>query len=125
MHFAGYLPSQQGWLIIRNCHIGLALVASRPSLREAFPTKLFEYMAMALPVITSDFPLYRSVVDRHACGLCVDPDSAHAIADAIEQLVSDPKRAEEMGTRGREAVLSAYCWANEFAKLESFYEQLR
>lgn len=124
VRFAGYMPSSQGWQRMRPCHAGLAVFAPRPNIIDSYPTKLFEYMALELPVITSNFPLYRAVVEKHQCGICVDPGSPQELAAAIERLMDDPAMAREMGKRGRAAVLSDYNWSTEFAKLLAFYEQL-
>jgi glycosyltransferase involved in cell wall biosynthesis len=81
-------------------------------------------MALEMPVIASDFPLYRDVVQRHQCGICVDPQSADQLAEAIERLVRQPEEAAAMGRRGRAAVLQHYNWDTEYQRLRAFYEQL-
>jgi glycosyltransferase involved in cell wall biosynthesis len=124
LNFYGYLPSRQGWELVRVCQIGLAVLLPLPNMIDSYPTKMFEYMALELPVITSDFPLYRAVVDRYQCGLCVDPDSPDELAAAIEQMIQHPDQSKAMGRRGRQAVLQNYNWTTEYQKLNAFYEQL-
>ena len=119
----GYLPHDEGWAVMNRCVVGLAVLEPRPNFVESLPTKLFEYMALELPVIASDFPLYRRIVDDAECGICVDPYDAEALADAIQSLVANPERAQQMGRRGREAVFTRYNWATELGKLIAFYEQ--
>ena len=53
---------------------GLALFPDTPHYREKELTKFFEYMAAGLPIICSDFPVWRELVERHRLGLCVDPE---------------------------------------------------
>lgn len=91
---------------------------------DALPIKMFEYMSAGIPVIASDFDLWRTIVQESQCGLCVDPMDPVAIASAIDYLVSHRDVAEKMGVNGRQAVLSRYNWAREEAKLIEFYEQL-
>lgn len=124
LNLHGYVPSSEGWPIMSRCHAGLAVLAPSPNFVESFPTKLFEYMALELPVVTSNFPLYREVVESARCGFCIDPDSPDELADALERLVEHPEQAAEMGRQGRQAVLDRYNWGSEFARLEGFYEQL-
>ncbi len=124
VNFYGYRPAQEGWRIVRHCQVGLAVLLPKPNIVESYPTKLFEYMALEMPVIASDFPLYREVLEPHACGLCVDPESPAALADAIERLASDHELCQAMGKRGRLAVEEHYNWTHEFEKLCHFYEQL-
>lgn len=90
---------------------------------DALPIKMFEYMAAGIPVIASDFKLWRTIVEGSACGICVDPMDPAAIAKAIDFLVSHPDVAYRMGQCGREAVMSRFNWTNEEAKLLRFYEQ--
>jgi glycosyltransferase involved in cell wall biosynthesis len=84
---------------------------------------MFEYMAIGLPQVTSGFPLYKSVVEKHGCGICVDPLKPQEIADAIQKLISDRSLALEMGTNGITAA-KAYTWNSEYAKALAVYQQM-
>lgn len=91
---------------------------------DSLPIKMFEYMSAGIPVIASNFDLWRTIVEESRCGVCVDPLDPSAIAAAIDYLVSHRAEAKNMGENGREAVLSRYNWAREEAKLIAFYDQL-
>ena len=117
----GYMRSDEGWQRIARCHIGIAVLSNTPNYYESFPGKMFEYMSFGLPVIVSDFPLYRGVVDRVGCGFCVDPEDPHALADAIEQMLANREEAAEMGRRGKRAVEEQYNWPREYQRLVAFY----
>ncbi|USX18680.1 glycosyltransferase [Oxalobacteraceae bacterium OTU3REALA1] len=103
---------------------GLITPHATPGHLGAPPATMFEYMAAGIPVIASDFPLWRAVVEAHACGLCVDPRDPPAIAAAIDYLASHPDIARRMGENGRKAVCARYNWPREAAKLIDFYEHL-
>ncbi|MBN1908707.1 MAG: glycosyltransferase family 4 protein [Pirellulales bacterium] len=120
----GYLPPAEAWRRIAPCHVGLAVLKRQPNLVESMPTKILEYMALGLPVVVSDFPLYRRLVDESGCGLCVNPDDPAAVAAAIARLLDDPTEAQAMGRRGRDAALAHYDWRSEASHLVEFYEQL-
>lgn len=120
----GRLPPDQGWQIIARCHVGLALLSPTPNYIESYPTKLFEYMALGVPVVTSAFPLYREIVETERCGICVDPDSPDEIYQALKWLLEHPDEAAEMGDRGRRAVMQRYTWSAEFDRLSGFYKRL-
>jgi glycosyltransferase involved in cell wall biosynthesis len=124
IHSPGRLPPNKGWPIIAGCQLGVALLKPIGNYFNSYPTKMFEYMAMGLPVVVSNFPLYRDVIERHQCGFCVDPLSPKEIANAIDFLVSNPKRAKEMGRNGRMAVHENYHWGNEEEKLINLYRNI-
>jgi glycosyltransferase involved in cell wall biosynthesis len=103
---------------------GLVTFLPIPSHLDAQPNKLFEYMSAELPVIASDFPLWREIVADTGAGICVDPESPDAIAAAIRDLLRDESAMERMGNAGRQAVLNTYNWPAEAAKLVRFYKEL-
>jgi glycosyltransferase involved in cell wall biosynthesis len=103
---------------------GLVNLHPLPNYLDALPIKMFEYMSAGIPVVASDFDLWRQIVQDSGCGLCVDPMDPAAIAAAIDYLVTHPDEARKMGENGRQAVLSRYNWAQEEAKLIGFYDQL-
>jgi glycosyltransferase involved in cell wall biosynthesis len=82
---------------------------------------MFEYMSSGIPVIASNFPLWRDIIEGNRCGLCVDPLDPRAIASAIDYLVTHPDVARTMGENGRRAVLERYNWAVQANKLTDFY----
>lgn len=124
VHFHGRLEPADAWHVLAGCLAGLALLSDIPNYRESLPTKLFEYMGLGLPVVVSDFPLYRDVLERHQCGVCVNPSDTQAVLAAVRGLLDDPKEAAEMGQRGREAVRLHYTWDSEAKKLLALYESL-
>jgi glycosyltransferase involved in cell wall biosynthesis len=118
----GYMKPVEAWRLAAGAVAGLAVLEPEPNYVESFPTKMFEYMALGLPVIVSDFPLYREVVDGNACGVCVDPLDSAALATALEKLLCDPTKAQELGRNGRKAVQKRYRWDQQLDALEGFYQ---
>jgi glycosyltransferase involved in cell wall biosynthesis len=91
---------------------------------DALPVKMFEYMSAGIPVIASNFPLWREIISKNDCGLLVNPLDAGAIAKAIDYMVLNPKEAERMGRNGRKAVETHYNWNQEEKNLLNFYEKI-
>lgn len=102
------------------------LVTLHPAVNyvDALPIKMFEYMSAGIPVVSSDFPLWREIVEGNDCGLCVDPLNPQAIADSIDFLVENPGRARQMGLNGQRAVNDIYNWSVEESKLFRLYSAL-
>lgn len=123
-HFYGYTDQRQAFPVAARATAGLALLRPVGDYPESYTTKLFEYMALGLPVITSDFSLYRAVVDQYACGFCVSPDDPTAVTQALLFLIEHPDEAKAMGERGRKAVEVAYNWRTEAKKLITFYSTI-
>lgn len=103
---------------------GMVTFLPLPNHVDAQPNKMFEYMSAGIPVIASDFPLWREIIVGHDCGLCVDPEDPKAIAAAIDMLVSDRARAEQMGRNGRAAVQAVFNWSIEKDKLLQLYRDV-
>lgn len=110
--------------LLRRSFAGLVILHPEKTFIASQPTKLFEYMAAGIPVIASDFPLWRTFVQEADCGILVDPLNPQAIAEAIEYLAMNPREAEAMGHRGRKAVERSFNWANEERTLFAFYSSL-
>ncbi|MBL4754603.1 MAG: glycosyltransferase family 4 protein [Flavobacteriales bacterium] len=103
---------------------GLVIFLPEPNHINAQPNKMFEYMSAGLPVIGSDFPLWREIIEGNQCGLCIDPTDPQAIADAIQYITTHPDEALNMGRNGRKAVIEKYNWNKEAVKLMSMYENI-
>lgn len=91
---------------------------------DALPIKMFEYMAAGIPVIASDFPLWREIVDGNNCGLCIDPMKPKEIAAAVDYFLTNRQRAMEMGANGALAVRKYFNWSVEEKKLINFYDDI-
>jgi glycosyltransferase involved in cell wall biosynthesis len=87
-------------------------------------TKLFEYMMAGLPVICTDFVLWREIIDKYQCGICVPPDDVKAIENAICYLLNNPEIAAQMGANGRRAAVHEFNWETQEKKLLELYADL-
>jgi glycosyltransferase involved in cell wall biosynthesis len=110
--------------LLNRVQVGLVVLHPDEAYLTSQPTKLFEYMAAGIPVVASDFPLWRSIIEGAGCGLLVDPFNVRDIAAAIEYLITNPGEAEAMGQRGRRAAEEHFSWNNEEQVLLSFYSSL-
>jgi len=120
----GFVDRQQVREVLGRSVAGLVTLHPTIPYKSALPVKMFEYMSAGVPVIASDFPLWREIIEGNACGICVNPLNPSAIAEAIDFIVLNPVQAEQMGRNGRRAVESCYNWVVEEGKLLKFYDQI-
>jgi len=120
----GFLKPNKVANVLAKSKAGLVLFHPAKNHTNALPTKMFEYMAAGIPVIASNFPLWKKIIEDSNCGICVDPLDPKAIAKAINYLLSHPIKAEKMGVNGHRAVVKKYNWEKDKNKLLNLYSKL-
>jgi glycosyltransferase involved in cell wall biosynthesis len=88
------------------------------------PTKLFEYMAYGLPVVTSDLASVRPFIRQGVNGLRVKADDPVAHGEAILMLLENPERAWALGREGQKMVATRFNWDLMELRLLGLYEGL-
>lgn len=83
------------------------------------PLKLYEYLACGRPVVASDVPGIREVLEASGAGIAVPPGEPEALADAIITVLSDGDLAAGMGLRGRKYAVAECSWARVADRVES------
>ena len=110
--------------ILNESKLGMVTLHPRDNYLDSLPIKMFEYMYAGIPVIASNFPLWIKIINENNCGICVDPFDISATKQAVEELLSNDKLAEEMGLNGRDAVLKKFNWEIEEKKLINIYRSI-
>ena len=111
--------------VAASADVGVSpIVPSCLNYRYSLPNKLFQYMAAGLPVVASDFPQVRDVVEGAGCGVVVDTRLPAEIARGINALLADPESARATGARGRRAVEERFNWATSARALLDVYRRL-
>lgn len=103
---------------------GLAIFPPNEHLEKKELTKFFEYMQFGIPIIASNFPTWRRLVEENGCGICVDPNDDDAIAAAVTRLRDDPELWRTMSENGMQTVRQKYSWNSQAASLMELYERL-
>lgn len=117
--YHGVLRHDEVVSLVRRCGIGLVTVLPEPNHIEGYPTKMFEYMACGLPVVASDFPLWREFQGSRPYALLVSPEPK-AIAEAVTMLLGDIEQARRLGAMGRLRVEEEFNWDREGKALVDF-----
>lgn len=120
----GWLSRDEVKNYLLQSKVGLVVLHPEPRYVVSYPIKLFEYMSAGLPVVASDFPLWKSIVETEHCGKCVDPLNPKEIAEAIKWFIANPEQARQMGENGRKAIEEKYNWEKESETLVSLYKTI-
>lgn len=129
VNYHGVLPYEEVKnTVYANSSIGMALLdyiaQCKGTIGNLSNTKFFEYMQMGLPLVCTDFKLWKEIIDEEECGICVNPHDIAAIATAIKYLLDNPDIAYQMGQNGQRAVINKYNWSMEEKKLINLYKSI-
>jgi glycosyltransferase involved in cell wall biosynthesis len=110
--YHGYMDHKELMLKIREYDLGLCIFENTPAYRYCAEntTKLFEYMKSGLPVVVSNFPGLRKMVETENCGIVVDPDDIDEMAYLIQDIAKDSVRLNKMRENSYKAFLTKYSW---------------
>jgi len=120
----GQVGREEVYSIMKQSQIGLVVLHPLPNYIESYPIKMFEYLHAGLPVIASDFPLFKSIVERNNCGICVNPLNPLEIGNAITTLLSDRTKLNKMGKNGQDLIETKLNWNIENEKLQRLYQNI-
>jgi glycosyltransferase involved in cell wall biosynthesis len=109
---------------VRQGRIGFIPLPDLPKFQHNIPTKLFEFMALGMPVVLSDLPPSRPFVGDGRCALMVPANDREAYADAIIRLLDNPELRRTMGAEGRARVINRFNWQRESQHLLALYAEL-
>ena len=119
----GYLDRRMVPKLLSQVRAGIVLYLPFPNHINAQPNKMFEYMSAGIPIIASNYPLWKKIIEHEQCGICIDPTDPVLIAETIDWVMEHPKDAEKMGNNGIEAI-KKYNWDIESKKLLEAYNSL-
>jgi glycosyltransferase involved in cell wall biosynthesis len=123
--FYGKQPPDFGFELSKKCVLGLAAIKPIHDYADSYPTKIYEYMCVGLPVVASDFAHFRAIIDDNNCGFCIDPNSDVALAQAIKNVIDNEILAKKMSENGYYAAQKTYNWHTQSIKLLDFYKKIQ
>lgn len=109
----GFLPNDRALALLPGALAGLSLLHDQPNYAHSRPTKLMEYMAHGVPVVTTPNPVSAELVTRYDCGQVVPFGDTQAVADAVLRLRADESLRRGQGARGRRAATEDLSWWND------------
>jgi glycosyltransferase involved in cell wall biosynthesis len=113
LRWHGYLPNDEAMLITDGALAGLSLLRDDPNFRHSMPTKVAEYMARGVPIVTTPLPLAAALVERSECGFIVPFNDPGAAAAAVQALQQDLALRDAMGARGHQGAAEFLRWPDD------------
>ena len=106
----GFVPNDRALELLSGAMAGLSLLRDQANYRHSQPTKVIEYMACGLAVVTTPNPLAGAIVEAADCGVVVPFEDPAAAAAAVRDFASDPARVARLAANGRASALADHNW---------------
>jgi len=120
----GYVNRRKAWELLTSAQVGVNVIPPAPNHLYGPSNKIYEYMAGGLPIVASNFPMWKELVEDNGCGVVVNPLNPTAIADGINMILAEPVGAKRMGENGRRLVRERFNWEQEEPKLWAMYDSM-
>lgn len=127
VEYLGYIKNRaELYKMYSRCAIGAALIWDTGQFGKLgnLVTKVYEYMASSMPVVISDFPYNRKLIEKYHFGLVAKPKDVNDIASKIAWLLKHPQEAEAMGKNGKRLLQERFTWAVAEKELLKLYRQI-
>lgn len=116
----GQKPKEEMPLLWSVSDVSLVLLKKLDIFSTVIPSKIFESMAMRKPIILGVAGESKQLIEQGQCGICIEPENAVEVADAIKKLVDDHTMYNELAINGLRFVAKYF----ERQKLAESYEQI-
>jgi glycosyltransferase involved in cell wall biosynthesis len=113
VHHHGFVPNREALGLLRGALAGLALLHDEPNYATSRPTKVMEYMAFGVPVVTTPNAASTELVRRYGSGVVVPFRDPAAAAEAVLALRADPERRHRLGEAGRAGAVRDLDWRDD------------
>ncbi len=128
-NFIDKVPKDKLLELYSNSNAGIVIFDYHSNCGDKIGTlgnnKIFEYMYSGLPIICTNFDLWRTmIVEKYNCGICVEPGNEIQIEEAIRFIFNNKEKAYEMGQNGVKAVLDEFNWKTQEIELIKLYNKL-
>lgn len=123
VEFLGFVPHEGLPTVLGNCDIGIIPHIGTRHNNLTLPNKIFDYMAVGLPVVTTDLKPIERIVEETGAGIVYRGGKINTLVDALRHL-KDSAIRDRMRKSGLVAVAKHYNWQNDFQRLESTLQRL-
>ncbi len=124
LHFHGFVPPAEAIKMLTNYDALLApyqysvsTAAGNDTVKWMSPLKIFEYMSTGVPIIASDLPVLREVLQHERNALLCPPTDSSAWQSSLEMLKKNPELGIRLGKNALEDFLRNYTWQGRADKV--------
>ena len=122
--YHGYLSQESSIAIAQKSLFGFCLLYNNQNYEHALPTKIFEYMQIGLPTVSSNQGIQASLVEKSEAGIVVDIKDLVGATQAVKELVETPETRRKMSELGRTYCKENFSWRSEEGLLLAAYSHL-
>jgi colanic acid biosynthesis glycosyl transferase WcaI len=108
VHFRDRVPHADVPRYYAALDLAIVHLKPEPVFRTVLPSKIFELMAMEVPILMAVEGEAARVVAEAGCGVCIPSGDPRALADAVLRLAADRTALRQMGQRGRAAAIERF-----------------
>lgn len=107
----GFVPNDEALAEIEGAIAGLSLLHDVPNYRHSLPTKLAEYGAHGVPIVSTPNPSSAEFVEHRGAGVLVPFGGGDPLIEAVRALIADPARAAAFAAAGRQTASDLFDWS--------------
>lgn len=126
VEFLGVINRSKVVEILKKVEVGLCVLhdVGQYYKSQNLSTKVYECMAMGIPVILNDSPYNLDIINKYGFGICVNPENNQEIVNALQIYSNNKEMRVEAGKKGQRLFLECFCWDEEQKKLLEMYKQI-
>lgn len=124
VHFEGWQTQDKVKTYLMISEIGLVPFKRTPQTDNSSPNKLFQYMYYGLPILSTDCPSIKTVIDEEEIGLIYESENKEQFAEAVIKLYKDEEKRKKFYDNGKNAVAGKYNWDVNVQDLTKMYTEL-
>jgi glycosyltransferase involved in cell wall biosynthesis len=109
IRFTGQQPRENIPCFIAASDVCLVLLKKSEIFKTVIPTKMLEFMSCARPIILAVEGHAREIIERSGAGICIPPENAAALCEAILKLRNNHLQRTILGRNGREYIQQHFC----------------
>jgi glycosyltransferase involved in cell wall biosynthesis len=108
VHFRDRVPHADVPRYYAALDVAIVHLKPQPVFRTVIPSKIFELMAMEVPILMAIEGEAARIVTEAGCGVCIPSGDPHVLAETVLRLAADPQALREMGQRGRAVAIEQF-----------------